>query len=216
MAWRYLPLAGVLLIVFIAACVRPSLQFRRHGTFGVLLFRSSWPAQGLRDALLVALIALLIGQATAFARSSKMRFLLVEQSPAYDALQIVGAVLLFGGIALLAAAQLNLGASWRIGIDEGAAPGLVSRGLYRFCRHPIYLGLLTAIAGYAALLPTPLSLALLAAAYAGVRTQASAEEAYLERTYGEAYRDYARKVGRFLPGVGVRPSGSDIRTPTPG
>ncbi|HEY1245371.1 MAG TPA: methyltransferase [Hyphomicrobiaceae bacterium] len=75
-------------------------------------------------------------------------------------------------------------------------------GLYRFCRHPIYLGLLIALAGYAALLPTPLSLALLAAAYAGARAQAAAEEAYLGRTYGEAFRGYARRTGRFLPGVG--------------
>jgi protein-S-isoprenylcysteine O-methyltransferase Ste14 len=79
---------------------------------------------------------------------------------------------------------------------------LVRSGLYRFCRHPIYLGLLTAIAGYTALLPTPLSLALLAATYVGVRLQAAAEEAYLDRTYGDAYRDHARRVGRFLPGVG--------------
>ena len=34
---RYLPLAGVVLMVLIAGCLRPWLQFRRHGTFGVLL-----------------------------------------------------------------------------------------------------------------------------------------------------------------------------------
>ena len=120
----------------------------------------------------------------------------------HDLLQIAGAILLGGGIALLAAAQLNMGASWRIGIKEGDAPGLVTGGLYRFCRHPIYLGLLTALAGYTALLPTPLSLALLTAAYIGVRVQAAAEEAYLERTYGDTFRAYARRVGRFLPGLG--------------
>jgi protein-S-isoprenylcysteine O-methyltransferase Ste14 len=109
---------------------------------------------------------------------------------------------LFAGIAFLAAAQLNLGASWRVGINENEAPGLVKSGLYRFCRHPIYLGLLTALAGYAALLPTLLSLVLLAAAYVGARAQAAAEEAYLRRTYGEAFDAYARRVGRFLPAIG--------------
>jgi protein-S-isoprenylcysteine O-methyltransferase Ste14 len=203
MFWRSLPLAGVLLIVFIAACLRPLVQYRRHGTFGVLLFRSGSRGQMLRDVLLVALIALLIGQAVTAASSARIPHLLVtEQSAVFDALQVGGTVLLFGGIALLAAAQLNLGASWRIGIDEGAAPGLVSRGLYRFCRHPIYLGLLAAIAGYAALLPTRLSAVLLVAAYLGARVQAAAEEAYLIRTYGEAFRDYARRTGRFLPGLG--------------
>jgi protein-S-isoprenylcysteine O-methyltransferase Ste14 len=200
---RYLPLAGVLLLVFITGCLRPWLQFRRHGTFGVLLFRSGRGAQHARDALLVALFILLIGQAIGVASHRHVpRLLVAGPSTAYDALQVAGAILMFGGIALLAAAQLNMGASWRIGIREGDAPGLVSGGLYRFCRHPIYLGLLTAIAGYAAMLPSPLSLATLAGAYAGARFQAAAEEAYLKRTYGEAYSNYARRVGRFVPGVG--------------
>ncbi len=200
---RYLPLAGVTLLVFITACVRPLLQLRRHGTSGVLLFRSGRPAQTARDVLLVALLALLIGQAAVAAMGRRALGLLVaEEGAAHGALQIAGAILLIGGIALLAAAQLNMGASWRIGIKEGDAPGLVTGGLYRLCRHPIYLGLLTALAGYTALLPTPLSLGLLAAAYAGARVQAASEEAYLERTYGEAFRTYAHRVGRFLPGVG--------------
>jgi protein-S-isoprenylcysteine O-methyltransferase Ste14 len=200
---RYLPLAGVLLMVFITACVRPWLQFRRHGTSGILLFRSGRPAQTARDALLVVLVALLIAQAAAATVNRHASAPLVAgEGAARYALQIVGAILLIGGIALLAAAQLNMGASWRIGIKEDEAPGLVTGGLYRFCRHPIYLGLLAALAGYTALLPTRLSLVLLAAAYVGARVQAAAEEAYLERAYGETFRSYAGRVGRFVPGLG--------------
>ncbi|HWE22140.1 MAG TPA: isoprenylcysteine carboxylmethyltransferase family protein [Hyphomicrobiaceae bacterium] len=203
MSWRYLPLAGVVLIVVITACVRPWLQWRRHGTFGILLFRSGRLAQTVRDALLVVLIALLVGQAAAAAFNRRGPGLLTAgQGAIHDVLQVAGATLLFAGIAVLAAAQLNLGASWRVGIKEDEAPGLVQDGLYRFCRHPIYLGLLTALVGYTLLLPTALSLALLAAAYVGARMQAAAEEAYLRRTYGEAFDVYARSVGRFLPGVG--------------
>jgi len=69
-------------------------------------------------------------------------------------------------------------------------------------RHPIYLGFLTVFAGYTAMLPTRLSLVLLAAAYLGLRSQAGREEVYLLRTYGEPYRAYARRVGRFVPGLG--------------
>jgi protein-S-isoprenylcysteine O-methyltransferase Ste14 len=200
---RYLPLAGVVLMVLIAGCLRPWLQFRRHGTFGVLLFQSGKPAQNVRDALLLALLALMIGQAVAAVmRRHGPALLVAEGGTAHDVLQAAGAILLFGGVILLVAAQLDMGVSWRIGIKEGEALGLVTSGLYRFCRHPIYLGFLTALAGYAALLLTALSLGLLVAAYAGVRVQAAAEEAYLERTYGEAFRAYARRVGRFLPWIG--------------
>jgi protein-S-isoprenylcysteine O-methyltransferase Ste14 len=97
-----------------------------------------------------------------------------------------------------------MGASWRIGIEEGARPGLVTGGLYRYSRNPIYVGLLLTVAGYAALLPTVLSLVLLAGSYAGIRMQIAAEEAYLAATYGDAFGDYAARVGRLLPGLGRR------------
>jgi protein-S-isoprenylcysteine O-methyltransferase Ste14 len=203
MFWRYLPLAGMVLIVVITAGLRPWLQYRRYRTLGILLFRSGRLSQHVRDAALVVLVALLIGQAAIAATSRQAPNLLIAgQGPMHDMLQITGGILLLTGIALLAAAQLNMGASWRIGIREGDAPGLVTSGLYRFCRHPIYVGLLAALAGYTALLPTGLSLVSLAAAYTGARMQVAAEEAYLERTYGATYRTYARRVGRFLPGIG--------------
>lgn len=113
-----------------------------------------------------------------------------------------GTVLLFGGIALLVAAQLNLGASWRIGIEEGARPGLITNGLYRFCRNPIFLAILIMLTGYTLLLPTSLSIALLIGAFIGIRQQVLTEEAYLSRTYGDAFHAYARHVGRFVPGIG--------------
>ena len=88
--------------------------------------------------------------------------------------------MLFGGIILLVIAQLNLGASWRIGIEEG---GIM-------------------LTGYTLLLPTRLSVALLVGAFIGMRQQVVTEEAYLCRTYGDVYRAYARRVGRFVPGIG--------------
>ncbi|MFL5047129.1 MAG: methyltransferase family protein [Xanthobacteraceae bacterium] len=203
MVWRTLPLVGVLLFIAIAFVWRPWLQRRRYGTPGLLLFRSQERIQIIRDSLAVVWLALLVGQAAAVA-------LLPEWLPSRvlwagltgDLLRIAGAVLLFGGLVLLVRAQLDLGASWRIGIEEGARPGLVTSGLYRFCRNPIYLAFAIVMLGYTMLLPTLLSLIMLIATYGGFRQQTLREEAYLMRTYGEAYRDYTSRVGRFWPGVG--------------
>ncbi|MBI4636567.1 MAG: isoprenylcysteine carboxylmethyltransferase family protein [Candidatus Rokubacteria bacterium] len=104
---------------------------------------------------------------------------------------------------LLVKAQFDLGASWRIGIEEGASPGLVTSGLYRFCRNPIFLAIVVTLTGYTLLVLTRLSVILLLGAFIGIRQQVLAEERYLLRTYGDAYRRYARHVGRFLPGVGM-------------
>jgi protein-S-isoprenylcysteine O-methyltransferase Ste14 len=78
----------------------------------------------------------------------------------------------------------------------------VTDGLYRFSRNPIFLALLAALAGYLLLLPTLLSAAILVGAWLAIRQQIAEEESYLLRTYGEQYRDYARRVGRLLPGLG--------------
>lgn len=199
---RFLPLAGVVLLVGIAFGVRPLVQWWRHGTFGIFLFRSGRTAQTVRDLLLVVLFVLLVGQAIVATRPPSVDLLVAEHGPLHWALQALGAVLMLGGIGLLAVAQLHLGASWRIGIEEGARPGLVTGGLYRYSRNPIYVGLLMAVAGYAALLPTLLSVILLVGTYIGMRAQIAGEEAYLIATYGDSFRDYATLVGRLLPGLG--------------
>ena len=197
----WLPLIGVVVFLGIVCCWRPWLQSRRHGSSGVLLFRAGRWQQNVRDALGVVLLVCVVGQAIAAAAWPGSLFPREEFSRE-SATQVTGAVLLFGGIVFLVMAQLNLGASWRIGIDEGTSPGLVTSGLYRFCRNPIFLAILTVLTGYTLLLPTRLSLTLLLGAFIGIRQQVLAEEAYLLRAYGDAYREYARNVGRFLPGVG--------------
>ena len=203
MIWHFLPLAGVVLLLVITCCLRPLLQLRRYGTYGVVLFRTRNLKQNLRDFSLIVFGLLIAGQAVVAAIRSQSLRLLVTEPATYNLLRGAGAIVFLCGIALVATAQLHLGASWRIGIDEGAKPGLVTSGLYRSSRNPIYLGLLVTIAGYAALLPTLLSVGLLFGAYVGIRAQTAAEEAYLLRAYGDAYRDYARRVGRFLPGLGT-------------
>jgi protein-S-isoprenylcysteine O-methyltransferase Ste14 len=199
---RYLPLAGVLLLVAIVFVWRPWLQRRRHGTWGVVVFRGDL-AQNARDVMLFVLPVLLLAQAVLAAWWPDALALSEADRRAPPGLRIaLGALLLFGGLLLQAAAMLDLGASWRIGIEEGIRPGLVTGGLYRYSRNPIFFALLTALAGYTLLLPTLLSALILGGAYLAIRQQIAEEETYLLRTYGEQYRDYARRVGRLVPGIG--------------
>ncbi|TMA11561.1 MAG: isoprenylcysteine carboxylmethyltransferase family protein [Deltaproteobacteria bacterium] len=202
MIGRFLPLVGALLLLGVV-CWRPWLQRRRYGSTGVWLFRSGHWQQNVRDALGVVLLVCLVGQAIVAAGWSEgLSSLAVIDQLTTKPWQVAGTVLLFGGIGFLVMAQLDLGASWRIGIEEGTSPGLVTTGLYRFCRNPIFLAILITLTGYTLLLPTRLSLALLLGTFLGVRQQVLVEEAYLLRSYGDSYREYARRVGRFLPGIG--------------
>ena len=200
---RYVPLAAVLATAAIAFLWRPWLQRRRYGHSGIALFRSRDRGQHLRDALLVLLFLFLLAQAliAAFAPAS-LALALADRRAAAGVRDAAGIALLIAGLALLVSAQLQLGASWRIGIDVAARPGLVTSGIYARSRNPIFLALLLIVAGYMLLIPTFLSAVLLAATYIGTRLQIHAEESYLLRAYGDQYRAYASRVGRLVPGLG--------------
>src|SRR5262249_42436063 len=196
-----IPLLGFVLFVGLGIGWRCWLQRRRHGSSGIAMFRSGQWAQHLREVGALVLLVVLAAQSIALAVDppSLDGLLLVRPTAA---LQWLGAIVLFAGVGFMVAAQLDLGASWRIGIEEGARPGLVVGGLYRFCRNPIFLAMLAVLLGFALLVPTWLSLAVLLGAYAVIRGAVGAEERYLRRTYGHDYAVYAARVGRFLPHLG--------------
>jgi protein-S-isoprenylcysteine O-methyltransferase Ste14 len=203
MVLRFLPLAGILSVFFIGVVARALLQRMRYGVWGIVRSGLREPAQFARAGGL-SLVFVLLG-----AQAFRAAFYFVDGGlerwlapAAVLILSVIGAVVLVGGLALLATAQWQMGASWRIGIDENAKPGLVISGLFRLSRNPIYLALLVITTGYVALLPTPWSLLLWCAAYLMVRLQIAAEESYLRSSYGEAYEAYARRVGRLLPRFG--------------
>ena len=198
-----LPLIAVLAFYGLGFGWRTWVQLRRYGSSGIVLFRSGRPGQHLREALFVVLAVALLAEAALAAVAPRRLPGLVPLAPATAAvLRATGTVMVLGATALMLAAQLDLGASWRVGIDQGARPGLVTGGLYRYSRNPIYVAMLAALLGFALLLPSWISLGLLIGAGLGIRRHVRDEEAYLARAYGEEYRRYAARVGRFVPGVG--------------
>lgn len=131
-----------------------------------------------------------------------------------DLTQPIGALRsdVFAGIGLLLAVasllgvligQQGMGNSWRVGVDESERTGLVTGGIFRRVRNPIFTAMVLALAGLVLLLPTWVSLAALVALVVAVEIQVRViEEPYLRRQHGEAYRSYADRAGRFVPGIG--------------
>jgi len=200
---RFMPLAGILCVFFIGALGRALLQRMRYGTWGIVRAGLGEPAQAARAAAFGFVFALLglqgFNRAACSVTVGTDTWLPPQATPT---LAIAGMIVLLGGLLLFVTAQWQMGASWRIGIDENAKPGLVESGLFRFSHNPIYLALLVIVTGYLVLLPTLWSLLLWCAAYLLVRLQIAAEERYLRLNYGEAYEAYACRVGRLLPCLG--------------
>jgi protein-S-isoprenylcysteine O-methyltransferase Ste14 len=108
----------------------------------------------------------------------------------------------FGGTAVFLA-QLGMGASWRIGVSDDQDTDLVTSGWFSLVRNPIYSAMIVGWTGFALMVPTWLSIAAVFVIGAGLELQVrSVEEPFLMRVHGDAYRAYAARVGRFLPGVG--------------
>ena len=117
--------------------------------------------------------------------------------------QLLGAVLAIIGIVGAFAAQMSMGASWRIGVDDGERTGLVTTGSFRLVRNPIFTAVLVAFLGLALMVPNLVALTGWVCALFGIETQVRrVEEPHLYRLHGEPYARYAATVGRFLPGFG--------------
>ena len=97
-----------------------------------------------------------------------------------------------------------MGEHWRIGVRPKERTQLVQRGPYAAVRHPIYSFQMLILAGVAVLLPTVLSLAMLAVHGAGYWAKSADEETYLLGLHPQEYADYRRRTGRFIPGLGRR------------
>ena len=107
------------------------------------------------------------------------------------------------GIAGTFLAQMAMGASWRIGVDPAERTELVTGGVFALCRNPIYTFMVISWLGFALLVPTWVALAAGVLLVAGLEIQVRlVEEPHLLRSHGEPYRTYARRVGRFVPGLG--------------
>ncbi len=110
-----------------------------------------------------------------------------------------GIILLLGGLGI-SAWHNRLFHRLGTNIHTFSEPGLlVTEGLFRFSRNPMYLGFAIALTGVALALGTltPFLIVLLFVLIAD-RWYIPFEEQAMTEKFGEAYRDYAKRVRRWL------------------
>jgi len=109
-----------------------------------------------------------------------------------------GWALLVLSAAWMAVAQVQMGDSWRVGIDAKNPTALVSTGLFAVSRNPIFLSVRVSLLGLLLVLPNALTLSLLAAGEVLMQVQIRLEEHHLQNLHGERYAVYMAKVRRWL------------------
>ncbi|HEX4003374.1 MAG TPA: isoprenylcysteine carboxylmethyltransferase family protein [Candidatus Acidoferrales bacterium] len=113
---------------------------------------------------------------------------------------VVGVLLILFEIWIFQRVGRDLGAARLVGKTELSGSGeLAERGIYGRIRHPRYAGSFLAVIG-ASLLAGSRVVWIVAAVWAGLMFVAILmEEKELAGRFGDAYRDYCRRVPRFIP-----------------
>jgi protein-S-isoprenylcysteine O-methyltransferase Ste14 len=190
---------AVIIVLFSLMAIRIGGDFLATGrTTGLLLLASE---------LLVVVLTVLRRSAATVDRTYRARLLtalsmlgpVLVRPAAVAALAPELLTVLFSAVGLMVviAGKLSLGRSFGL---MPANRGVVSSGLYRLVRHPIYMGYLLTHAGFVAANPTLWNVVLLVTADIALMCRAVREEQTLQED--AAYRAYQQAVRwRVVPGV---------------
>jgi protein-S-isoprenylcysteine O-methyltransferase Ste14 len=114
----------------------------------------------------------------------------------------LGAALTLAGVAFAIWARMLLAGNWSSDVTLKRDHELVVDGPYAFVRHPIYTGILVALAGTALAVGEWRSVLAVAIAALAFWRKLRIEEAVMRRQFGEAYARYAARVSALIPFVG--------------
>lgn len=113
----------------------------------------------------------------------------------------LGAPLVLAGLLVTLWARLYLAGNWSGSVTLKREHRLIRSGPYRFVRHPIYTGLLIAMAGTACAIGEWRGVAAFVLVLIALRIKSRVEERVMVENFGPAYRRYQQEVRALVPFV---------------
>lgn len=110
-----------------------------------------------------------------------------------------GAIIAFLGALFAIWARSTIGKDWSAEVQIKQGHELIRTGPYRMIRHPIYTGLLVAVAGTAIATGQVRSILGFLIILFGFIRKAKKEESFLSAEFGAAFAEHRRRTGFFLP-----------------
>lgn len=96
-------------------------------------------------------------------------------------------------------ARFTLGRNWSGTVTIKVAHELVRTGPYHYVRHPIYTGMIVAMAGTALARDQWKGIAAVILLWLAFSIKRLKEEQFMRQTFGVQYDDYARTTGAIIP-----------------
>jgi protein-S-isoprenylcysteine O-methyltransferase Ste14 len=198
MLLRYF-LAIYLIVYFIAAFVWRSYVVWKRTGINPVVFKGSDDAHdfaGRVFKLLFAVVVLAVLVYSVFPNAYK--FLMPISWLETFWIRSTGSILLIGSLGWTIAAQVQMGESWRIGVDREHETKLVRTGVFRISRNPIFLGMMVTLLGLLLVIPNAITLMTFVLGVVLINIQVRLEEEYLKATHGEEYVRYTQRVRRWI------------------
>jgi protein-S-isoprenylcysteine O-methyltransferase Ste14 len=112
----------------------------------------------------------------------------------------IGLVTIVCSLLLFWRSHADLGSNWSISLEVREGHQLVTQGIYRRVRHPMYASIWLWTIGQGLTLPNWLAGWSAAVAFGAMYfLRIPREERLMCETFGETYREYAGRTGRLLP-----------------
>jgi len=185
--------AALLFLAFTAAYLAIRGLFARRVRHAKAVSRSD-----LGDRLLIALMG--VGQVVLPCLVVTQPLLTFAARPQPDACTVMGVVVMLAGLRLFWRSHADLGEGWSVTLELNADHRLVTEGVYRDVRHPMYASFLVLGLGQALLVANWIAgLSGLAATALLMAVRLPREEAMMIDRFGDQYRDYRRRAGAVLP-----------------
>ena len=153
----------------------------------------------LEIALLAAMaLGLLILPVVAMATS----WLAFADYPLHPVAFALGALAMAAGLWVFHRAHADLGRNWSVTLEIRESHALVTQGVYRSVRHPMYSAIYLLALAQALLVPNFIAgPACLVAFTLMFALRVPREERMMLDAFGGQYRDYASRTRRVIPGV---------------
>jgi protein-S-isoprenylcysteine O-methyltransferase Ste14 len=188
-----------LVIYFGIAFVLPSYRVWKRTGVNPVTFRGADNAHDYIGKLFKIVMAALMLGAIVYAFAPRYYpFLLPIVLLESPVVQLIGSGLLVVSLGWTVLAQIQMGNSWRIGIDEEKKTELVRSGVFGISRNPIFLGMIVTLIGFFLATPNAVTLLVLVLGFVLIQIQVRLEEEFLTKAHGAEYEIFRKQVRRWL------------------